>query len=107
MQLQAPAPSFRKKDFGVSPTTQSMSQEASMLGLVPGEVPYGQLYINAPDVGLWLASTPILAAEREAWIFLHEDRCGDEIQGWRFAPSAETLRMHPDLEGYDLLIIND
>lgn len=107
MKRHGPAPTFQKKDFSVSTTTQSMSQEASALGIKPGELPYGQLYITWPDVGLRLASNPILATEYETWIFLHEDRCGDEVQGWRFAPSAETVRMHPELEGYDLLIIND
>lgn len=101
------APTFDRINFHVSDGTKTMSQEASALGLKPGVVPFGKLYVNSKEVGLWLNTNPILATERLAWLFIHHDRCGGEIQGWRFRPAPETINTNPELEGYDLLIIND
>lgn len=98
------APTFRSKDFGCSITLQSMSQEASMLGIKPGVLPYGRLYDDAADLGLRIRTD---TGEETIWIFMHVDTCGGELQGWRFSPTADTIAKNPVLEGFDLLIIND
>jgi len=35
------------------------------------------------------------------------DTYGEGIAGWYFAPTMETLRAHPRLHGWKLLVIND
>jgi hypothetical protein len=98
------APTFHSKDFGSSSVSQSMSQEASMLGVKPGVLPYGRLHADSPELGFrMLAENGV----ETIWIFMHTSTCAGEVQGWRFSPTADTIAKHPYLEGYDLLIIND
>jgi hypothetical protein len=44
-----------------------------------------------------------------AFVFTHADKdiSGEDIMGWRYAPTGNSLSINPALAGHGLLIIND
>lgn len=86
-----------------SAKNQLLLGEASDLGFRGPEL----LYDDAADVGLALINPRTGNVTR--WHLLDEvrDRRENELLGWMFAPTPETLRKQPELKGYQLNIAND
>jgi hypothetical protein len=66
-----------------------------------------RLYDDACDVGLALRNPRTGNVTR--WHMLDEirDPRENELLGWMLAPTHETLRKQPELQGYQLNIVND
>ena len=66
-----------------------------------------RLYDDAADVGLALRNPRTGNVTR--WSLLTEvrDPRENELLGWMLAPTPETIRKQPELQGYQLNIIND
>lgn len=103
--LLNPCP-LNTKDFTVSVGAPLMFAEASTLGFKAGEVPGGQLYDDACDVGITVTSH--LTGEVTHWYKTQEDLVvHDEVQGWIYKPTPETLRKKPHLKAWEIHILND
>lgn len=76
--------------------------DASELGFKPGEVPGGQLYDDACDVGITLCNV-----HKTHWSYHGDIHRGDELQGWIFVPCPEDVRKWPHLQGWKVHILND
>lgn len=66
-----------------------------------------RLYDDACDVGLALRNPRTGNVTRWALLTEVRDPWGDELLGWMLAPTPETIRKQPELQGYQLNIIND
>ena len=82
-----------------------MFADASDLGFKAGQVPGGALYDDAADFGITLRNTDkgTVAHWYESDMLFHN---GEQI-GWRYKPTNETLRKHPNLKGWEVHILND
>jgi hypothetical protein len=99
------APTFRTEQFDRFADIRSISQEASTLGLKPGYLPMGRLYPDAADLGIHLQSCK--SNETSSWYLSSEDKNGEDIAGWLFRPTVESIAKFPQLDQWTLLIIND
>lgn len=101
------SPTFFLAQFDRADDIKSMSQEASTLGLPPGQPPYGLLALETPpaDIGLQIMNNS--TGDVTTWCLTKVDMsCGD-IAGWKFKPSADTIKEFPHLVDWTLLIVND
>jgi hypothetical protein len=82
------------------PGTRTFSAELSEVrGFEPA-----QIYRDAADVGLVLEGR---TGKEVTYAFAREDRFGEQVMGWRFVPTPESLRAVPRARGTSVLIIND
>ena len=80
--------------------------EASDCGIKPGVVPGGRLYDDACDEGITLLNPRTFV--KTHWYRTQEDlQHNGEFGGWRFKPCTEALRRQPQLEGWEVHILND
>ena len=103
--LLTPCPLDVQK-FTVLGELKQMSAEASTLGFKAGQVPAGQLYDDAADVGITLCTG--YPSRRSHWYQTDSlvDGGGDVV-AWRYRPTVETVRRHPRTAGWEVLIYND
>lgn len=91
------------KKFHWSHMSKVGSAEASDLGYRAGQVPMGQLYDDACDLGITLSNV-----HTTHWYFVDAMYSGDDhVEGWIYAPCPETIQKHPHLNGWKLHILND
>lgn len=98
-----PGTIFHHRQFQHSVGLKSFSAELSDLALA-GRPLFAPIYRDAVDVGLTL-----IGAMHEATFYLEDaqvDRDGD-LMLYRFAPTRETLRLLPQLQGYLVVVYND
>jgi hypothetical protein len=67
----------------------------------------GRIYADAADAGFTLHN--VETGGYATFVFDHTDRIdgGEDVAGWVYVPTRETLRLHPQLAGYTVTIIND
>lgn len=100
------APTFYQDQFNKHTSMKVVfSQEASMLGLKPGILPFGRLPTDAGDDGLILVNR--INNSRTMWTLSQVDQQDGDVMGWKFSPTHETVVDNPHLEGFKILIIND
>ena len=89
-------------------TDPNPSEEASTLG-GPGPFRMSPIYDDAADIGIVLVN-PKTGAE-SVWYLAEKIPMGspedNEIGGWKFCPTPETLRKHPQLAGRTVTVWND
>lgn len=94
------------QSFTVAVGKTLMFAEASTLGFKAGEVPGGQLYDDACDLGITVINHR--SGAKTHWYKAQEDLVvHDEVQGWIYRPTAETVRKMPQLAGWEVHILND
>lgn len=87
------------------PQRRVLVAEASELGLRPGQA-WVQLYDDACDEGIVLRSHRTGAVTH--WSLKSTTRSPDqEVMAWTLTPVTETLRRYPELQGYELRVLND
>jgi hypothetical protein len=70
-----------------------------------GSFQFEQVYPDACDVGFTMISDR--TGEEVVFAMTSTDMNGDEIAGWRFTPTRESVRRFPRCAGVSALIIND
>ena len=85
------------------------SAEASDLGIRAAEMPYafGPIYNDAADIGMALHNPT--TGKTTVWVLSKKimDASGDDIGGWEFKPTLETVREFPQLAMRRVIIWND
>lgn len=67
---------------------------------------FDRLYDDAVDVGFSVFNQKTRSVTR--WAFHEHIRDEEhEIVAWHFVPTPETLRVHPNTEGYKIVLLND
>lgn len=89
------------KLFTYSPEDKSYCAEMSDLG----GAGFRPLYDDAADVGI----TVVIGTAETRWGLSHieRDEREGELLGWVLLPTPETLRTHPQLQGYKMRLFND
>lgn len=100
-------PTFASSLFTYNRETKTYIAEASTLqGPTSAGAFFGQIYDDACDVGLRMAS-PHPAGKATFYLDQeHEDNEGDTTH-WTFKPTSETLRRIPALNGVTVTVLND
>ena len=101
---------FRTDSFSVNRTDKVMSTELSDLNVPVGfgefSYPEDRIYTDACDVGCKFRSHK--TGIETTWYLDHCDRNKDnEIEGYWFFPTPETLKARSGLRGWRVLLIND
>jgi len=65
----------------------------------------GQMYDDACDIGMAMYSEK--TGKQSEWTLVKTDEDNEDVYGWNFAPTAESIRKFPNLAGWSVLIIND
>ena len=89
------------KQFTWLPETRRFIAEVSELGANP----FGQIYPDACDMGFVMISA--VTGKESKWVEDSQIYDGDELAGWRFVPTDETVRKLPILKGVVVEILND
>jgi hypothetical protein len=105
MQRISNAPVLFAQDLTYNEQTKTITEEASTLGIPPGRAPHGWLYPKSTHLGIYIKDNR--NGKVTAWYPDSEDKRGDEIVGWRYRPSAESLKEDRSLYSWQLVIIND
>ncbi len=104
MQLNVPV--FRIEhvmQLSVNSNSKTLVAEHSDMGRMPL---FSPLYDDACDVGIALHNTQTGVTTR--WHLLEEKKDNEgDLQVTIFAPCHETLRMHRNLQGWTLHVLND
>ena len=95
------------KEFSHFPVSKRMVAEISDLNGFEGFKP---LYDDAADVGFAIKN--VKTGNITRWAVVDEirnrrDTLERELLGWYLAPTPESLRSNPVLEGYCMTLIND
>jgi hypothetical protein len=98
---------FSTKQFHADPKTQTMDAEISDLG---GQSIHTRLYNDACDAGFLLQSH--VTGKTSAWVQVaqsggYDEDSDGEVTSWTFRPTYETLREHPQLANWKILVWND
>jgi hypothetical protein len=97
---------FSSKLFSCNRKRGLLVAELSDLGVRPGNSPLSQLYDDAADVGLAIRSDE--TGVTTVWHWSHDViNADDEVEVMIFRPTHETVRSNPQLDGYELHLIND
>jgi hypothetical protein len=99
MKLNLPVHSTRH--FSVHLSDKLMIAEASNL---TGKL-MGQMYDDACDVGMAIHKDK--TSKESEWNLVKTDEDNEDVFGWNFEPTAESIRKFPNLRGWTVLIIND
>ena len=96
---------YKESQFAYNPNTKVYCEEASTLGVNADKACYGPLPSGL--VGITLVLPGCRGAAE--FVFSHEDLDASEedVAGWNFVPSHQTLKQYPFLEDVRVLIIND
>ena len=106
MALLNNIPTYNIKKLNFECSIKRIGFDASDLGIPPGVLPHGRLYDDACDEGVKLINVQGTNTET-VWHFVRDDVVRGEVMGWHYAPTPETVRKHPKLDGWTLLIAND
>ena len=90
--------------FFVDRKNKKMVAEASMLGCVTGNM-YSQIYDEACDVGFKILSPK--TGNAPIFYLVETKKVNGEIVSWEFAPSNDSIKKFPQLQGYCVSILND
>lgn len=96
------APLVKAELFTVSKKTKTMSIEASEFRL---DFLRSQVYADAADSGFRVVNEK--TGQSALFVFEKPDVYGDEITGWYFTPTTQSVNQNPRLVGWKILIIND
>ena len=105
MTRSSDAPILVKQDLTVDAAGKVMTEEASTLGFPPGQVPHGWLHPYSTNQGIYIKDS--FTGDTTSWYLYKEEQCNGDVVGWRYRPSAETIRANNTISGWTLLIIND
>lgn len=64
-----------------------------------------RLYDDACDVGFIMVSA--ITQNEVMFHFVHKLDDGEEMYGWEFHPTIESVKKYPNVEGVKVLIFND
>ena len=83
---------FNAANFDYDPVKKLYTAEASTLGLPPGETPGLHITIDG-----------------YAFVGTHcdYDASGEDLMGWNYAATGNTVALHAGFAGHRVLIIND
>lgn len=85
------------------------SAEASDLGLRAVDMPFafGPVYNDAADIGMALHSPA--TGKTSVWVMSRKilDDSGEDVGGWEFIASRESVREFPQLAGKKIIVWND
>lgn len=90
------------KNFEWFPAKKLFIAEMSEL---PDGFRFAQVYPDACDAGFTMLSAA--SGEEITFVMSSTDRDGGEVAGWRFIPTAKSVRQFPRCSGLSVLIIND
>lgn len=79
--------------------------DASDLGFRAGQVPGGRLYDDACDEGITVINHR--NGMHTHWFRSDDIVIGDEVQGWTYKISPETVAKVPHMKGWEVHILND
>lgn len=99
---------YSSRLFDVNAERKEMYADLSTLMHTRGAhlQPFTQVYDDACDDGFVIVSHK---TGTEATFALDRTDADDEgeIDGWHFIPTRDTLRKHPQLKGWTVLVVND
>lgn len=90
------------KNFDWFPERRTFIAEMSEL---PEHFRFEQVYPDACDAGFHMLSHR--TGQEIVFVMSATDMSGEDIAGWRFVPTRESLRRVPSAAGVSVLIIND
>ncbi len=102
-QLQVPVLNLSVTNVSVSVAKKLMFAEASDIGFRHASM----LYDDAADLGIGLHNPSSGVTTRWGMIEVVRDTRENEVLGWMFTPTPETLRAHPELAGFQFNVAND
>jgi hypothetical protein len=96
--------------YNLTPVSSSLFSWNGLKATTEDSTLYGvntrvPLYDDACDVGFAIKSEK--TGRVSTWFFSEELRDGEEVVGWLYKPTTESVRKNQGLSGYTLTIFND
>lgn len=86
---------------------QPATVDASDLGIRAVDMPFafGPIYSDAADIGMALYNAK--TDKTTVWVMVKKIMAGEDVGGWEFGPTKETIREFPQLAMRRVIIWND